>query len=126
MAIKDDLMLSMREEASAVTDYKRRAASARSEGDEVSAKLWEHIAEEEDGHYNEFKDRLSSIGYPIPEYVPFKEIVEKSPSGVYVTVTDTGDTRFRVGKIISAEAFDVENDTMRSLGKRPALGEYHY
>ena len=57
-----DLKQSMEEEADAVKAYKKRAWLARSRGDEVSARLWEHIAEEENGHYNEFKDRLAVLG----------------------------------------------------------------
>ena len=61
MSIQSDLDHSMNDEISASITYRKRAEFARSRGDEVSAKLWEHIAEEEDGHYNEFKDRLTTI-----------------------------------------------------------------
>jgi len=59
--IATDLKTSMLEEQTAATLYKQRAENARNNGDEVTAKLWEHIADEEIGHYNEFKDRLDSL-----------------------------------------------------------------
>jgi len=61
LTINDDLRTSMVEENEAVSSYHKRAEYAREMGDEISAGLWEHIAEEEIGHYNEFKDRLGSL-----------------------------------------------------------------
>lgn len=61
MNVENDLRQSMEEELSAARAYRDRAYLAYKGGDDVSAKLWSHIAEEEDGHYNEFKDRLSAI-----------------------------------------------------------------
>lgn len=60
--VNDGLHKSMDEERYAVQVYKERADAARDEGDNVTAQLWEHIAEEERGHYNEFKDRLDARG----------------------------------------------------------------
>lgn len=59
--VNDGLRKSMDEERYAVQVYKERADVARDDGDNVTAQLWEHIAEEERGHYNEFKDRLYAI-----------------------------------------------------------------
>lgn len=59
--IEKDLRSSMLEEDNAVTSYRERAEFARRYGDDISARLWEHIAEEESGHYNEFKDRLGAL-----------------------------------------------------------------
>ena len=60
--IASNLRSSMLEERTASNSYNDRAEYARANGDEVSAKLWEHIAEEEIGHYNEFNNRLNSLG----------------------------------------------------------------
>jgi hypothetical protein len=52
-----NLAHSMKEELKADHDYRMRAVAARKVGDEASAKLWEHIAEEEVGHFEEFAAR---------------------------------------------------------------------
>jgi len=70
MSVQSDLDHSMNEEMSASLDYRKRAEFAREHGDEVSAKLWIHIAEEEDGHYNEFKDRLEAL-LPQPRFADY-------------------------------------------------------
>lgn len=68
MSIQSDLEQSMNEESSASISYRRRAENAGRSGDFVTQRLWEHIAEEEDGHYNEFKDRLTAMQerYEVP------------------------------------------------------------
>ena len=53
----DELGKSIGEEALATAVYLKRAAVARAHRDTESAKLWEHIADEESGHYREFKER---------------------------------------------------------------------
>ncbi len=60
-SVADGLEDSMEEERMAADWYRRRAEYARTHGDEISAKLWEHIAGEEDGHYKEFKYRLEVL-----------------------------------------------------------------
>lgn len=62
MTVEIHLQQSMAEESLAAANYRGRADYARAHGDEVSAKLWIHVAEEEDGHYDEFKDRLAALG----------------------------------------------------------------
>ena len=52
---------SMNEELTASMWYRKRAEHARSRDDEESAKLYEHIAHEEDTHYWEFSRRLSDL-----------------------------------------------------------------
>lgn len=59
--IAADLKTSMLEEQTATNAYKKRASAAGRVGDFITKRLWEHIAEEEQGHYNEFKDRLNSL-----------------------------------------------------------------
>jgi rubrerythrin len=63
--IKEDLSQSMVDELGAATDYNGRAKLAREQGDEETAKLWEHIAEEEKGHFNEFSQRLKNLEAPM-------------------------------------------------------------
>lgn len=60
-SVANALESSMKEELLAADWYKRRAENARVRGDNVTAQLWDHIAEEEIGHYNEFKDRLNNL-----------------------------------------------------------------
>jgi rubrerythrin len=59
--IEQGLQKSMDEEVMAIAVYRARAAAARSEGDDLTASLWDHIAEEEDTHYHEFSDRLDAV-----------------------------------------------------------------
>jgi hypothetical protein len=58
---KEDLSQSCVDEANAAADYRARADLALSAGDVESAALFEHIAAEEDGHYNEFAGRLQGM-----------------------------------------------------------------
>lgn len=62
-SISEALQQSMAEEDLASKWYRQRATFARSQGDEVTAKLWEDIAEEEEGHQVRFKNRLDEGGY---------------------------------------------------------------
>ena len=55
--IKSNLTKSSNEEAQAATVYRTRKATA----DPVTAKLYEHIAGEEDGHRAEFNKRLTEL-----------------------------------------------------------------
>lgn len=59
--IKTDLVQSMADEVQASIDYKKRAGLAREQGDTETAALYEHIASEEDVHYNEFNERYQSL-----------------------------------------------------------------
>ena len=47
---------------------------------------------------------------------------EGSNPGEYVTITDPGGTTFKVGEIISHEAFERENERVKRLSKKPATG----
>ena len=124
--VKENLQKSMDEESEASALYKNRALNARINGDEVSAKLWEHIADEEDGHYNEFKDRLVTISEDRAVAQKLTKGLLEAKSGVYVTVTSQGDTTLNVGDVICAEAFDAENERVRAFHGKEATGEYHY
>ncbi|MBA7588701.1 hypothetical protein ES708_30768 [subsurface metagenome] len=42
--------------------------------------------------------------------------------GEYVTITDPGKTTFKVGEVISREAFDKENERVKRLGEKPSSG----
>jgi len=56
-------------------------------------------------------------------YVPaFIKITKGSNPGEYVTITDPGKTTFKVGEIISREAFEKENARVKKLGEKPATG----
>ena len=55
------LFWSINEEEQAVTDYTERAAGARQSGDEKTARLFEHIATEEETHAKEFKERMHTL-----------------------------------------------------------------
>jgi rubrerythrin len=59
--IVDGLMDSMTEESTAAVWYRRRAMDARQKSDPTTAELYEHIAQEEDQHHQEFKERLGTI-----------------------------------------------------------------
>ena len=56
---------SMGEELTASSAYHVRAIQAEQSGDGKTANLFKHIADEEDGHYNEFKKHLADIGLTI-------------------------------------------------------------
>ena len=49
------------------------------------------------------------------------KIFEQNP-GEYVTITDPGKTTFKVGEVISREAFEKENERVKRLGEKPATG----
>jgi rubrerythrin len=59
--IEEGLRQSMIEESTAANWYRRRGMDARLKGDTVTADLYEHIAKEEDTHYQEFKERLDIL-----------------------------------------------------------------
>jgi hypothetical protein len=58
---KEKLSQSCVDEANAAADYRARADLALSAGDTESAALYEHIAAERDGHYDEFAGRLQGM-----------------------------------------------------------------
>jgi len=55
--IRAGLSQSMTEETRAADIYRRRAEFAESMGDKETAKLYRHIADEEDKHHLEFEQR---------------------------------------------------------------------
>ena len=56
-------------------------------------------------------------------YIPaFSQITKGSNPTGYVTITDPGKTTFKVGEIISREAFEKENERVKRLGEKPATG----
>lgn len=59
--VTQGLMDSRGEEILANQFYLLRAKHARSTGDEVTAKLYEHIAKEEFSHYQELGERLVDL-----------------------------------------------------------------
>lgn len=61
LTLTHDLEHSAMEENLAARAYRQRAKTAKTEGDEKSAKLFEHIAGEEDVHEKEFKTRSKQI-----------------------------------------------------------------
>jgi hypothetical protein len=64
-SVSEGLRSSMQEELTAADWYRRRAGYAKTRGgDQVTARLWGHVAEEEDIHYSEFKDRLIALEKP--------------------------------------------------------------
>lgn len=67
-SISDALRSSMNDERVAANFYRLRAAYARMHGDEVTAKLLEDIAEEEEGHLTRFQNRLTEpeCGLAVP------------------------------------------------------------
>jgi len=73
-SIEQGLSDSMIEERTAVDWYKKRATHARELGDELTGGLYNHIAEEEEQHYREFKNQLkiktfSFAGVPSTEHL---------------------------------------------------------
>jgi rubrerythrin len=62
--IEEGLRQSMIEESTAANWYRRRGMDARLKGDTVTADLYEHIAREEDHHYQEFKERVNTLISP--------------------------------------------------------------
>ncbi len=59
--IPQGLRESMSEELTASNWYRQRARHAKKYGDDKTAKLYEHIAREEDVHYQEFMERLDIV-----------------------------------------------------------------
>ena len=56
-------------------------------------------------------------------YIPaFSKITGGSSSGGYITITHPGKTTFKVGEIVSREAFEKENARVKKLGEEPATG----
>lgn len=45
---------------------------------------------------------------------------------LYDVIGYDGDSHYDIGDTIAAEEFDIENERLKSLGKRSASGEYHY
>ena len=40
----------------------------------------------------------------------------------HITIVDPGKTTFKVGEIVSREAFEKENERVKKLGEKPATG----
>jgi len=59
--VSQGLSHSMGEELTAANWYRQRARHARMKGDDTTARLYEHIAGEEDEHYRQFNERLDEI-----------------------------------------------------------------
>jgi rubrerythrin len=59
--IVEGLRDSMVEEKTAVDWYRRRGMDARLKGDTETANLYEHVAREEDEHYQEFQERVNAL-----------------------------------------------------------------
>lgn len=59
--VEDGLHDSIVEESTAANWYRRRGMAARLKGDIKTADLYEHVAKEEDQHYQEFQERLTAI-----------------------------------------------------------------
>ena len=59
--VEEGLVQSRGEELTAADWYDRRANHALLEGDDVSYELYQHIANEERQHYDEFGHRLHSL-----------------------------------------------------------------
>jgi rubrerythrin len=76
ITIVGGLQDSMIEESTAAAWYRKRAADARKKNDPKNAELYEHIAQEEDQHHQEFKERVNaliSLNFPISSGVREKE-----------------------------------------------------
>jgi len=57
-------------------------------------------------------------------YAPsFSKITRGNSSTEYVTITDPGKTTFKVGEVVSREAFDRENERVKRLGEKLATGK---
>jgi len=61
---------SMVEESTAANWYRRRAVDAKAQGDTATADLYEHIAKEEDQHYQEFQQRHNELKHGITPASP--------------------------------------------------------
>ena len=80
------LTQSMNEELTASMWYRRRAEHAESRNDQDTAKLYEHIADEEGTHYWEFNKRLSNLSQSAPRVYmvdDIKVIVRYERPGVH-------------------------------------------
>jgi rubrerythrin len=66
---------SMVEESTAANWYRRRAVDAKAQGDTATAELYEHIAKEEDQHYQEFQERAKALKDEITPVTP--EVTER-------------------------------------------------
>jgi hypothetical protein len=76
ITIVGGLQDSMIEESTAAAWYRKRATDARKQNDITTAELYEHIAQEEDQHHQEFEERVSVLippNFPIPSRVREKE-----------------------------------------------------
>jgi rubrerythrin len=58
-SIEEGLRQSMREEETAIAKYGTRAANARLNGDDATARIYERVAKDEDNHYVAFGSRLN-------------------------------------------------------------------
>ena len=59
--MQEGLQESMGEELTAANWYRQRMRYAFSQRDEPTAKLYEHIVDEEDKHYKEFSEQLHTL-----------------------------------------------------------------
>jgi hypothetical protein len=75
-SIEQGIRESMVEESTAANWYRRRAISARRKDEVLTADLYEHIAKEEDQHYQEFQQRLNALKHEITPLTPEVEISE--------------------------------------------------
>jgi hypothetical protein len=69
-SIEQGIRDSMVEESTAANWYRRRAIDARPKHDTVTADLYEHIAKEEDQHYQEFQQRLKALKHEVTSLTP--------------------------------------------------------
>lgn len=129
----DRLRGEVEEEEKAGRVYDELAGIASDLGLSVLVTGLRKISNDEFRHKEELKDMIRIIetvtrrwrmGGPMERLTPPGAFLETS--GVIVTVTNAGDTGLTVGATVSAEEFDRRNASMTALGKRRALGEYHY
>ncbi len=113
------------DEGLAYQEYSRLAIELDSLGFHKASEGLQEIASDEQQHKGKLESIIRGIE-TVAETAAELYGEEHKPSSVYVTVTDPGNTTFNINEVISSEAFDKENERVRALGEKPALGEYHY
>lgn len=77
---------SMVEESTAANWYRRRAVDAKAQGDILTADIYEHIAKEEDQHYQEFKERLNGLRHEVTPAIP--EVTEREARYAFLQLNE--------------------------------------
>ena len=99
------LFWSINEEEQAVRDYTERAAGARQSGDEETARLFEHIATEEETHAKEFKERMHTLMEGTKGFIKEFELVPGDRVRLTMPASEPFPAGWAEGKVLTAKHY---------------------